>query len=554
MLYGHTSLVCLSTAALVLSVAISSQSPKVRPQDGKTSTPGSEACASCHAEIYNSYKKTVMARASGPAGEGLVTGEFDDKISGVKYRVFKQDDRVWLSYERAGENKIRGDRELLYFVGSNVKGRSYLFSDDGYLFESPINWYSQEGRWNMAPAYTEAREIPMNLPSYSSCLNCHTSGLQPRIPGTRNRFSGKPFLHDGITCERCHGAGDGHLSGKGTIVNPAKLAPERRDSICMECHFEGTVAVQQPGKHVSDFQPGEKLSDYVHYFVSTDDREKTAEALSQYEALSLSMCKKKSGDKMWCGSCHEPHSEPQPEEKAAYYRGKCLSCHGETFAAKHHPKEADCRQCHMPTLPSKDVAHTQSADHRILKYPMASPVPELQTRAMPFVAFPANDASLVTTRDYALAWENLADHNVEGAAKQAAEYLQKAAKEGPDDPAVLSAWGFVEQEHGQQKEAREIYERALKARPRSNTVAANLGILDAKSGDLQDAVKLWQGAFARVPYRSAIGMDLAIVFCAAGQKDVALKYVERVLEFNPDYGKGRSLLEHMEANPAQCKP
>jgi tetratricopeptide (TPR) repeat protein len=540
----------LPVAALLFLLQFS---PKADPSQLPAAS-GNEACASCHVEIYNSYRNTVMSRASGPAADGLVTGDFEDKISSVKYRVFKRDDRVWMSYERDDENKMRGERELLYFIGSNVKGRSYLFSDDGYLFESPINWYSQERRWNMAPAYTDAREIPLNLPSYSSCLNCHTSGLQPRIPGTRNRFSGRPFLHDGITCERCHGAGGAHLNGKGPIVNPAKLPAERRDSVCMECHFEGTVAVQQPGKHVYDFQPGDTLSDYIHYFVSTDDRAKTAEALSQYEALSLSECKKRSGDKMWCVSCHDPHSEPPQEEKAAYYRGKCLSCHGEAFAEKHHPKEPDCRQCHMPTLPSKDVAHTQSADHRILKFPMASAVPELQTRNVPFAAFPESGAALLTTRDYALAWENLAERNVEGATAQAAQYLQKALKESPEDPALLSAWGFLEQRHGKEKDARETYQSALKARPRSNTVATNLGILEAKSGDLQDAVKLWQGAFARVPYRSEIGMDLAIVFCAAGQKDVALKYLERVLEFNPDYGKGRSLLQHMKATPVQCKP
>ncbi len=49
-------------------------------------------------------------------------------------------------------------------------------------------------------------------------------------------------------------------------------------------------------------------------------------------------------------------------------------------------------------------------------------------------------------------------------------------------------------------------------------------------------------------------MNLAIVFCVAGQKDAARKYVKRVLEFNPDYGKGKSLLEHLGQDPVQCKP
>ena len=99
-----------------------------------------------------------MAGASGPAADGLITGEFADKKSGVTYRVFERGGRVWMSYERGGE--LRGERELEYFIGSGKKGRSYLFSVDGYLFEAPINWYSQERRWNMTPAYTEAREIP----------------------------------------------------------------------------------------------------------------------------------------------------------------------------------------------------------------------------------------------------------------------------------------------------------------------------------------------------------------------------------------------------------
>ena len=79
-------------------------------------------------------------------------------------------------------------------------------------------------------------------------------------------------------------------------------------------------------------------------------------------------------------------------------------------------------------------------------------------------------------------------------------------------------------------------------RPQANTAAADLGILEAQSGKVQRAVELWEGAFERAPYRSAIGMDLAMVFCAEGHKQEARRYVLRVLEFNPDYGKAKELL------------
>ena len=73
-----------------------------------------------------------MANASGLASDGVITGEFNDKTSGVRYRVYKKDEKVWMSYERESE-KFRGQRELLYFIGSGRKGRSYLFSVQGFL-------------------------------------------------------------------------------------------------------------------------------------------------------------------------------------------------------------------------------------------------------------------------------------------------------------------------------------------------------------------------------------------------------------------------------------
>lgn len=531
----------------ILAVKMSSQTKSASIE------PGNEACETCHSEIYKSYRKTVMASASGLASDGIITGEFTHQKSGVRYRVYKQDERSQMSYERESESEFRGQRELLYYIGSGRKGRTYLFSVQGFLFEAPINWYSQEGRWNMAPGYTEARESPMNLPSFVYCLNCHASGLQPPLQGTDNKYSSRPFLHNGITCERCHAAGEGHKEGQGLIVNPAKLSPELRDSICMECHFEGAVAIEQPGKHLYEFQPGDRLSDYIHYFLLTGSQPQTVQALSQFEALSLSACKRKSGDKMSCTSCHDPHNDPSAAEKTTYYRSKCLNCHGEVFAAKHHADKPDCTQCHMPSLPSKDVAHTQATDHRILRYPTA---PQLTSKSAGsrLVPFPASGSARVTTRDFALAWETLAQRNIDGASREAEQYLHKAVQERPDDPMLLSALGFEDQKHGREKEARELYERTLQLDPLANDAAANLGVLEAQSGNVRRAVQLWQGAFERVPHRSAIGVNLAMAFCVAGQTDAARRYVLRVLEFNPDFASAKRLLAHLNANPVQCKP
>ena len=509
-------------------------------------------CAACHADIVASYSKTVMARASAPAMQDLVTGDFTHKPSGVHFRVYSEDSKAWMSYDRPGDDIVRGKRELLYSIGSGVKGKTYLFSEKGFLFETPINWYSQSKTWNMAPAYTEARQIPMTLPALTDCLNCHTSGLKAPEPGTENLYKGRPFTDGGITCERCHGPGDAHaLDGKAPIVNPAKLSPARRDAVCMLCHFEGTVAIQQRGRNLYDFKPGENLADYIHYFIVNDETSEKPRALSQFEALSMSQCKIKSGDKMSCTTCHNPHSEPSAAEKVSYYRGKCISCHGEAFAAKHHANQPDCTSCHMPQLPTAAVAHTETTDHRILKRPTTLQFTSLAT-APKLTPFPPSINA--TVRDSALAWQTLAQRQVKGASENAERYLKQALSAEPDDPVLLNSAAYIAQEHGNYDQARQLYEKALKLDPLSNDAATNLGVLEARDGHLSRAVQLWQQSFQRAPHRSAIGMNLAMAFCSTGQTKEAHNYVLQVLEFNPDLPNAKRLLHSLNADPPSCKP
>ncbi len=214
-----------------------------------------------------------MARASGPAIENVIPADFVHSNSGVHYRIYSEGSHVWLNFDRPDDPAVRGKRELLYYIGSGRRGLSYLFARDGFLFESPVNWYSHDQRWDMTPAYQKAREIPLNLPAFTSCLRCHVSGMRAPVQGTENLYPRPAFLDAGVSCERCHGPGAAHITGAevgaaaNTIVNPSRLPPERRDAVCMQCHLEGKVAIERPGRHTYEFQPGEDLSDYTRYYV-----------------------------------------------------------------------------------------------------------------------------------------------------------------------------------------------------------------------------------------------------------------------------------------------
>jgi len=86
----------------------------------------------------------------------------------------------------------------------------------------------------------------------------------------------------------------------------------------------------------------------------------------------------------------------------------------------------------------------------------------------------------------------------------------------------------------------------------NNDAATNLGVLEASEGHLGRAVQLWQGAFDRLPHRSVIGINLAMAFCESGQFEQGRRYVQRVLDFNPDSTEARRLLEHMSGDPVRC--
>lgn len=506
-------------------------------------------CARCHQKIYDSYQITPMARASGPAAEGLLPGEFTHTLSGVHYRLFLRDGRAWLSYDR--EPTLHGEQELSFFIGSGQRGRTYLFEKEGFWFESPVNWYSKQRVWDMNPKSLAAREMPLTLKVDAACLHCHSSGVQP-ARGAVDHFGDRPFLYGGITCQSCHGDPTAHLAGNGAapILNPAKLLPAKRDSVCLQCHLEGEMAVNVAGRSLADFLPGENLSDYVTHFVYSGETGPNGRATSQWEALLQSACKRKSGDRLTCTTCHDPHNSPSAGERVTYFRNRCLTCHGAAaFVSKHHPDQPDCAGCHMPREKTEDVAHEQVTDHRIQRSPGSSPqTPRLTGDLSPVGGEHASD------RDSGLAYFQLAKRGDQASGERAMSLLQQAEHREGDQPDsdLHTALGFMAQLAGDRPRAIREYQAALRANPADSTAAANLAVLEARGGDVRSAVQRLAGVSENDPGETTATMDLAVIDCAVGKAKAASQALQRLLAFSPDDGKARQLLAAIESKPESC--
>jgi predicted CXXCH cytochrome family protein len=514
-----------------------------------------QACARCHQKIFDSYKKTVMAQASGLAVDGLLPGEFTHAASGVRYRLFLRDGRAWLSYERPNaspQQALKGEQELTYFVGSGQRGRTYLFQKNGYWFESPVNWYGKQRVWDMNPKSIDAREMPFTLKVDRGCLHCHSTGVQPAL-GANNHFGSQPFLYGGITCQSCHGDPAAHLASGGAapILNPAKLSPSRRDSVCLQCHLEGETAVNAPGRSLAAFVPGENLSDYVTHFVHSGELGPNGRATSQWEALLQSECKRKSGDRLTCTTCHDPHNSPSPEQRVAHFRSRCLTCHGApAFVTKHHPEQPACSSCHMPRETAGDVAHEQVTDHRIQRRPAPSSTQTQRTSDLSLVG-----GGTASDRDLGLAYFQMANLGDQEAGHRAMALLQQAERHEGDqpDPDLHRALGFLAHLAGDRAMATREYEATLRENPADSIAAGDLAILEARAGNAKAAITWLEGISQNDPGETTAGMDLAMIDCAIGEPQAATRALQHVLDFSPDDAKARQALTAIETKPETCK-
>jgi predicted CXXCH cytochrome family protein len=503
------------------------------------------ACGRCHEAIYRTYLSTPMANASGVATANLKTATFLHKASGVTYSVSDDHGAATLTSRDANTSAPTSKRTLSYFLGSGHLGVTYLYSVDNYLFESPVAWYAASQSYDMKPGLAEMRQRPPALPMESDCLRCHMSAVQAGDPGTLNHFHGLPFLHGGITCEACHGDSAGHVSsgGKAAIVNPAGLTAERRDSICISCHLEGDVSVERAGHSALNYRPGDSISTYLAYYVR-GGADITARGVSEVEQLSQSTCKRVSGDRMSCTSCHDPHFTPAPEQKAEFYRGKCLACHSQPeFATTHHPENQDCTSCHMRRTGAENIPHVAWTDHRILRVPENSkPRDESKDELTPIFSPEA------TKRDLAMASYKLlleGERSFEGAAWNELSEQRNAMA---NDKEALDAFGNMSAERGDSPAAEQAFRRALELDSVDLTALSNLGILLAKQGKLDDAVKLLGPAFDRNRDIPGLAMNLARVECIAGDSAAAQATLHSALVYNP----GLDSLQKLLAQTAVC--
>jgi predicted CXXCH cytochrome family protein len=309
---------------------------------------GDKVCAGCHGKLTRAYHGHPMGRSASMPGEGperipdtILT---DNLRLSVQWQGKQLIHRV--SYLDNAGKPLAGvpsaQAAIAFVLGSGTQGRAYVVDHDGYLYQSPLSWYSRIKKWDLSPGY-QHNFRHFNRPIPFRCLFCHGDGAHA-VEGTVNRYQ-SPLVLRAIGCERCHGPGELHVAARQrgddlgavdpTIVNPHHLTPALREDVCLQCHLVGKLSVVRRGRSLAAYRPGLPLSAFLSVFVDPPEDADNYKAVGHPEQLHVSRCYTASKGKLGCTSCHDPHQEPAPAQRVAHYRAACLSCHQES-------------SCHLP--------------------------------------------------------------------------------------------------------------------------------------------------------------------------------------------------------------
>ena len=369
---------------------------------------GINTCRECHESIYNTFIETGMGKSFEVASRKKSAADFDkhalvyDKMLNYYYHPYWDGDSLRvMEFRLNGKDTIHKRVETVkYIVGSGQHTNSHIMNTNGYLHQIPVTFYTQKGKWDLAPGFENGMNTRFRRPIGLECMSCHNA-YPEFVEGSENKYS---LVMNGIDCERCHGPGSTHVQLKRagnlvdiskeidySIVNPSKLPVDLQFDVCQRCHIQGN-AVLNDDKSFFDFRPGMSLSAVMNVFMPLyKGKEQEHIMASHAERLKQSRCyletvkrsdqhRETEGEgalrpymnALTCVTCHNPHISVRTTG-TEIFNNACRNCHKPdkdmvcTEKQEVRNKAGDnCVSCHMQKSGATDIPHVRVTDHRIM--------------------------------------------------------------------------------------------------------------------------------------------------------------------------------------------
>jgi tetratricopeptide (TPR) repeat protein len=547
---------------------------------------GMAECRKCHPDKHDSFIHTGMGQSFDHATTRKSKANFSkhnlvyDTLNNLYYHPFLVADSLYVKEFRLAENGRDTIHQLTqkidFIIGSGQHTNSHIYNLNGYLYQAPITYYTQEGVWDLAPGFNNGYNSRFDRIIGKECMTCHNS-LPAMITGSENKYEDIPL---GIACERCHGPGELHIREKQagniidtakfidySIVNPKRLPREYELSVCQRCHIQG-ISILKEGKDYDDFKPGMKLEEVMDIYLPEYSGAQTKFIMaSQAHRLTKSNCYKQSN--MTCLSCHNPHISVKNME-ASHWNKACNNCHSDPANTCKAPiaeiADKACYTCHMPPSGSIDIPHVTITDHYIRK-----PLTESQKQSEEkFIGLKNTRTQLLDHNSLAMAYlkffeefQNnpamldsaahhlaLADHPSTKLQNQIhLYYLQgnyqsiTAMQEINNTKTINDGWtayriGEALLQENKFKQAAEYFLRATNLLPYQQNFKAKHGYSLLMMGKTAEAQKLFESILNENPMQVTALTNLGHIYLSQANFAQAKKLIEKAIHIDPDYVPG----------------
>lgn len=356
---------------------------------------GSQRCIECHATQAAAFSQDPHSTSCGTQPiEECTAGSVEHEPSRRMYEVIAgremQTQTEYVRLDSATRVEVNSF-DVATVVGSGTHGHTMLVESDGFLFQSPVTWYTENAKWGMSPGYADEDQPGFGRLVDARCLRCHVGRVEF---SSDNPFRDIRIPEPAISCERCHGPGELHVNRwqqspaaeleaasaaiDTTIVNPRKLPRDLADAICADCHLQGDYTVPHAGFDELSFRPGQLIEQTrMHYRTGYGNAQ--LEIVGHVEQLRSSPCFQNS-ETLSCLSCHNPHHDLDGKGTEAIKTARrstvfeasfkaCIQCHepndcGEVVAGHWDNTAETCVSCHMPRGTTK-IPHLALTNHRV---------------------------------------------------------------------------------------------------------------------------------------------------------------------------------------------
>jgi Tfp pilus assembly protein PilF len=314
----------------------------------------------------------------------------------------------------------------------------------------------------------------------------------------------------------------------------------------------GKRRILRKGKSYHDFRPGMATEEIWTVFVEPlpVEADGTTRFASHVEQMRSSACFRGTEGGVRCTTCHDPHSSPPANERAAFYRERCNRCHSDQgcllpIAEREQPPALNsCIHCHMPSSGSSDIPHTSASDHRVLRKPLHEPAEPDDSRPQAIWSiFDDSDQRMPqweVQRARALALgEQAMEESDPQLMRQAIAALEGISDRSADDVDVLSNLGFFYCTTRNDPQAMRTLAAALQVDPHHELSLKNLGMMALQTGSLESGKRSFEHYFEVNRWDGAMFGPYASILANSGDLRGALDAVERGLQLEPTHLKLR---------------